>query len=572
MKNGRLQDLLLEVKEGHREFDWLARHNVALGVAHGLEYMHMNFISRIVHRDLKPANILLGNDMEAKIADFGIANYPSNYAFAGTVLRCYGFGVLLAVLVMGKLPSDEFFRQSEFSLLKWMRNVMIGEDPKQAIDPKMLGNGYEEQMLLVLKLACSCTLDNPQERPTSRDVGILLSAMRNARFKKNMVLTNIPFNGTNFHGWSRNVKMDLGAKLKLGFIDGSCNRPCVDSVDEQRWIRCDYMVTCWILNYVVVELSNAFLYAQSACELWKEITKRYGQSNGPLIYQCWDELQNLNGLPTCKCGKMRECTCYVIEKFIERDSNSKLIQFLMKLSDGYESVRTQILAMDPLPSVNKAYYIVQQIEKYKQVTNHAFEPTAFFASMNNKRGNSCKRDGKNVRNDYRHDVKRTWKKAKKSIKLAAHSSGFDEHFYADTPFDMGTKNEVAYGQNGGVDQKLVVVICQEMMKIFQRKSGMEDRTYAINLNTPLPPDFNTSTPIIHNSSVLNTPDLTTHDPPDLNVSTQIPSATIPNDNGPTQSRSASDFKGIPHSHIAFLANDFAATDPTSFHQANTDDG
>nr|GFC50547.1 hypothetical protein [Tanacetum cinerariifolium] len=147
-----------------------------------------------------------------------------------------------------------------------------------------------------------------------------------------MVLTSTPFNGINFHGSSRNVKMALGAKLKLGFIDGSCNRPSVDNVDKQRWIRCDHMVTCWILNSMVAELSNAFLYAQSACELWKEITKRYRQSNGPFIYQlerklslitqgnltialffnklkrCWDELQNLNGFPTCNCGKMGECT------------------------------------------------------------------------------------------------------------------------------------------------------------------------------------------------------------------------------------------------------------------------
>ncbi|GKB16026.1 leucine-rich repeat receptor-like serine/threonine/tyrosine-protein kinase SOBIR1 [Tanacetum coccineum] len=209
MKNGSLQDLLLEVKEGRREFDWLARHNVALGVAHGLEYMHMNFISRIVHRDLKPANILLGNDMEAKIADFGIAKsipdtetHMTSSKLSGSLgyiapeyhqtmkfdEKCdvYSFGVLLAVLVMGKLPSDEFFRQSEFSLLKWMRNVMIGEDPKQAIDLKILGNRYEEQMLSVLKLACSCTLNNLQESPTSRDVGILLSAMRDARFKKSL--------------------------------------------------------------------------------------------------------------------------------------------------------------------------------------------------------------------------------------------------------------------------------------------------------------------------------------------------------------------------------------------------
>ena len=52
---------------------------------------------------------------------------------------------------------------------------MIGEDPKQAIDPKMLGNGYEEQMLLVLKIACFCTLDNPKERPDSKDARLMLA-------------------------------------------------------------------------------------------------------------------------------------------------------------------------------------------------------------------------------------------------------------------------------------------------------------------------------------------------------------------------------------------------------------
>ncbi|GKA54549.1 putative RNA-directed DNA polymerase, eukaryota, reverse transcriptase zinc-binding domain protein, partial [Tanacetum coccineum] len=72
-----------------------------------------------------------------------------------------------------------------------------------------------------------------------------------------MVLTNTPFNGGNFLGWSRNVKMALGAKLKLGFIDGSCHKPAITNENVQRW---------------------------SAYELWKEIAERYGQSNGPLIY------------------------------------------------------------------------------------------------------------------------------------------------------------------------------------------------------------------------------------------------------------------------------------------------
>ncbi|GJY49405.1 hypothetical protein Tco_0439361 [Tanacetum coccineum] len=245
-----------------------------------------------------------------------------------------------------------------------------------------------------------------------------------------MVLTNTPLNGTNFYGWNRNVRMALGENLKLGFIDGSCPKPGAENADLQRWIRCDYMVTCWILNSMVTELFDAFLYAQSACELWKEIAERYGQSNGPLIYQlerelskitqgnltiasffnilkkCWDELQNISGLLTCDCGRIRECTCDVLCKVLLRDSNSKLIQFLMKLNDDYESVRSQILAMDPLPIVNKAYYIVQQIEKQKQVTNHSFEPTAFFANLNSKGGNNGRKDNKGSRNDGKNNGKK----------------------------------------------------------------------------------------------------------------------------------------------------------------------
>ena len=100
-----------------------------------------------------------------------------------------------------------------------------------------------------------------------------------------MTLTNTSFNGVNFHIWSRTNKMALGAKLKLGFIDGTCMKPPVTDVKLLRWVRCNYMVTCLILNSMIAELSDAFLYVDSAYELWREIYGRYGQSNGPLIYQ-----------------------------------------------------------------------------------------------------------------------------------------------------------------------------------------------------------------------------------------------------------------------------------------------
>ncbi|KAL3529495.1 hypothetical protein ACH5RR_008817 [Cinchona calisaya] len=202
MKNGSLQDILQKVATGEKELDWLSRHRIALGIAAGLEYLHMNHTPRIIHRDLKPANVLLDDDMEARIADFGLAKaMPEAYTHVtssnvvGTLGyiapeyhqtlkftdKCdiYSFGVLLASLVMGKLPSDGFFQETdEMNLVHWMRNVMTSEDPKRAIDPKFLGNGYEEQMLLVLKIACFCTLENPKERPNSKDVRVMLSQLK----------------------------------------------------------------------------------------------------------------------------------------------------------------------------------------------------------------------------------------------------------------------------------------------------------------------------------------------------------------------------------------------------------
>lgn len=199
MKNGSLQDLLTEVSQGTRELDWLTRHRFALGVAAGLEYLHTGHSARIIHRDLKPANVLIDDDMEARIADFGLAKvvpdantHVTTSNVAGTVGyispeyhqtlkftdKCdiYSFGVLLGVMVMGKLPSDEFFQHTrEMSLVKWMRNVMTSENPEKAIDPKLMGNGYEEQMLLVLKIACFCTLEDPKQRPNSKDVRCMLS-------------------------------------------------------------------------------------------------------------------------------------------------------------------------------------------------------------------------------------------------------------------------------------------------------------------------------------------------------------------------------------------------------------
>jgi len=161
-------------------------------------------------------------------------------------------------------------------------------------------------------------------------------------------LTNKQFDGDNFTSWSRSARMALGAWLKLGFIDGSCNKPDANSENLQKWLRCDYMVRCWLLNSMVPTIAESLMYVPLAKELWSELDERFGEAQGPLIYQLnrdlvllsqgndpvsiynsrmkkyWDELQGIDGIPKCTCAAAKTCTYNLHKKFLDLESRNKL--------------------------------------------------------------------------------------------------------------------------------------------------------------------------------------------------------------------------------------------------------
>ncbi|MCI22698.1 putative receptor protein kinase TMK1-like, partial [Trifolium medium] len=73
MPQGTLSQHLFDWKDdGSKPLDWKTRLSIALDVARGVEYLHGLAQHIFIHRDLKPSNILLGDDMRAKVSDFGL--------------------------------------------------------------------------------------------------------------------------------------------------------------------------------------------------------------------------------------------------------------------------------------------------------------------------------------------------------------------------------------------------------------------------------------------------------------------------------------------------------------------
>ncbi|KAG6698883.1 hypothetical protein I3842_08G041700, partial [Carya illinoinensis] len=80
----------------------------------------------------------------------------------------------------------------------------------------------------------------------------------------------------------------------------------------------------------------------------------------------WDELLNYQPLPVCHC---HGCTCNSSKIVAQNHHQTYVMTFLMGLNDVFDNVRGQILMMDPLPSINKAFSLVIQEERQRLVSH-----------------------------------------------------------------------------------------------------------------------------------------------------------------------------------------------------------
>ncbi|KAL1319915.1 hypothetical protein AAHE18_14G019400 [Arachis hypogaea] len=190
MPQGTLTQHLFDWHDnGCAPLTWKQRVAIALDVARGVEYLHSLAQQSFIHRDLKPSNILLGDDMRAKVADFGLVkNAPDGkysvetrlagtfgylapeYAATGRVttkVDVYAFGVVLMELITGRRALDDTVPDDRSHLVSWFRRVQINKEniPKaidQTLDPD---EETMESIYKVAELAGHCTAREPYQRP-----------------------------------------------------------------------------------------------------------------------------------------------------------------------------------------------------------------------------------------------------------------------------------------------------------------------------------------------------------------------------------------------------------------------
>ncbi|GLU01609.1 hypothetical protein SLE2022_189110 [Rubroshorea leprosula] len=190
-------DYFLFDKSKSAILDWQKRHEIILGVARGLVYLHQDAVLKIIHRDIKASNILLDEGIAPKISDFGLAKLfkdeqshlrthrivgtfgymAPEYAIRGFLSfknDVFSFGVLLLEIISGRRNHDLQFDPNMQELLKLAWRLEQEGRLIELVD-ETVGSFPQELALRYLRIGLLCTQECLEDRPKMPYVLLMLS-------------------------------------------------------------------------------------------------------------------------------------------------------------------------------------------------------------------------------------------------------------------------------------------------------------------------------------------------------------------------------------------------------------
>ncbi|KAH7414597.1 hypothetical protein KP509_14G001100 [Ceratopteris richardii] len=194
MPNGSVSSRLRDRSPGEQPLEWPQRKRIALGSARGLSYLHDHCDPKIIHRDVKAANILLDEEFEAVVGDFGLAklmDYKDTHvttAVRGTIghiapeylstgkssekTDVFGFGIMLLELITGQRAFDlaRLANDDDVMLLDWVKGLLRERKIEMLVDPDLKSHYETHEVEQLIQVALLCTQSSPVDRPKMSEV------------------------------------------------------------------------------------------------------------------------------------------------------------------------------------------------------------------------------------------------------------------------------------------------------------------------------------------------------------------------------------------------------------------
>ncbi|XP_022633642.1 cysteine-rich receptor-like protein kinase 10 isoform X2 [Vigna radiata var. radiata] len=184
--------------EKRKQFDWKLRLSIIHGIARGILYLHEDSQLRLIHRDLKASNILLDQDMNPKISDFGLARafeVGQNQANTKRVMGTYGymapeyamgglfsaksdvfsFGVLVLEIICGR-KNGAFYLSDGENLLVYAWRTWYEGKCLELMDPMLEKSFMQNEVERCIEIGLLCVQENARDRPTMSDVVVMLAS------------------------------------------------------------------------------------------------------------------------------------------------------------------------------------------------------------------------------------------------------------------------------------------------------------------------------------------------------------------------------------------------------------
>ncbi|PIN11575.1 Serine/threonine protein kinase [Handroanthus impetiginosus] len=187
VNNGNLEQWLHGAMRQHGTLTWEARMKVLLGTANALAYLHESIEPKVVHRDIKSSNILIDDDFNAKVSDFGLAKLLDSgeshittrvmgtfgyvapeYANSGLLNEksdIYSYGVLLLEAVTGRDPVDYGRPANEVNLVEWLKMMVGNRRAEEVVDPNLEVRPTTRGLKRALLVALRCVDPDSEKRP-----------------------------------------------------------------------------------------------------------------------------------------------------------------------------------------------------------------------------------------------------------------------------------------------------------------------------------------------------------------------------------------------------------------------